>query len=64
MNGLFVTGALSIPIVNTIETWVYKIISVTFSSDYITHNSNYVRTGNFVVFTTDKRCLQTQQYKS
>jgi hypothetical protein len=60
MNGLSVSGGLSIPIVNTTETCVYKIISVTSSSDYITHNSNYIWTGNFVVFTIDKRCLQTQ----
>lgn len=64
MNGLFVFGALSIPIVNTTETCVYKIISVTSSSDYITYNSNYIWTGNFVLFTTDKSCLQTEQYKS
>jgi len=58
-NGLLVTGALSIPIVNTTETCVYKIISMTRISDYITCNSNYIWTGNFIVFTIDKRCLQT-----
>jgi hypothetical protein len=55
MNGLFVSGALLIPIGNTTETFVYKIISVTSSSDYIMNNSNYIWTGNFVVFTIDKR---------
>ena len=36
MNGLFVTDVLSIPIVNTNETCVYTIISMTSSTDYIT----------------------------
>jgi len=55
MNGLFVSGALSIPFGNTTENFVYTIISMTSSSDYITNNSNYIWTGNLVVFTIDKR---------